>query len=241
MNEERKPKKLNIKKIAVVALSIIMIMATFCLSAFADNPLTSKTEYIANANNLPDAIYTDMLTNDIIEYPLEDNETGEAILIYYNGNIEADRMRLIVNDETNITLMISDYPILEYAYDLTTTSYRLYVYEEITIDVNKNNSFTAEEQLEAINEAIASVLYDQPTEVKEAFSKYTAKEVNTTGILSTFLGIGTWIGGAVSALIGMFYLNGSLTFFGYLAVAALAVSVVFLLVYLISSFLKFRG
>lgn len=66
-------------------------------------------------------------------------------------------------------------------------------------------------------------------------------------VLDVFTGVGTWIGQAVNDMIPMFWTApsgstpGSLTFLGVLAVAGLAFSVVFLIVGLISSFLRFRG
>lgn len=61
-------------------------------------------------------------------------------------------------------------------------------------------------------------------------------------ILAVFMAVGEWIGGAVTALIPMFYVaETGLTFLGVLAVAGLAISVTFLLIGLIQNFLHFRG
>lgn len=63
-----------------------------------------------------------------------------------------------------------------------------------------------------------------------------------TSILAVFTAIGEWIGGAVNALIPMFYVaETGLTFLGVLSVAALAISVTFLLIGLIQRFLHFKG
>lgn len=61
-------------------------------------------------------------------------------------------------------------------------------------------------------------------------------------ILAVFLAIGDWISGAVTALVPMFWVQGTgLTFLGVLAVAGLAFSVTFLLIGIIQRFLHFRG
>ena len=48
-------------------------------------------------------------------------------------------------------------------------------------------------------------------------------------ILAVFISIGEWISEAVTAMVPMFWAEGSLTFLGTLAVAGLAFSVAFLL------------
>lgn len=66
-------------------------------------------------------------------------------------------------------------------------------------------------------------------------------------ILDVFSGVGDWIVTAITAFIPMFWnapvegSGGSLTFLGILAVAGLAISVVFLLIRVIQNFLHFRG
>lgn len=60
-------------------------------------------------------------------------------------------------------------------------------------------------------------------------------------ILSVFTAVGTWIAGAVEQVTPMFYYEGALTFLGVLAVAGLAISVVFLIIGVIQNFLHFRG
>lgn len=61
-------------------------------------------------------------------------------------------------------------------------------------------------------------------------------------ILEVFSGVGTWLSGAVTSLLPMFYVAESgLTFLGVLAVAGLAFSVVFLVMGIIQNFLHFRG
>lgn len=63
-----------------------------------------------------------------------------------------------------------------------------------------------------------------------------------SAILEVFDQIANWIPGAVTNLIPMFYAaDTGLTFLGYLAVAGLAFSVIFLVVHLIQNFLHFRG
>lgn len=61
-------------------------------------------------------------------------------------------------------------------------------------------------------------------------------------ITDVFSEIGTWIPGAVTDLMPMFYVaDTGLTFLGVLAVCGLAFSVVFLIIGLIQNFLHFRG
>jgi hypothetical protein len=73
-------------------------------------------------------------------------------------------------------------------------------------------------------------------------------------ILGVFDAIGTWFAEFVPTLTDMFYVparlagdgsvvegTGQLTFLGVLAVAGLAISVVFLVIGLIQNFLHFRG
>lgn len=60
-------------------------------------------------------------------------------------------------------------------------------------------------------------------------------------IFAVFAAVGEWFVDAVTALIPMFYAEGALTFLGVLAVAGLAISVVFLLLNIIQNFLHFGG
>lgn len=63
-----------------------------------------------------------------------------------------------------------------------------------------------------------------------------------TSILEVFSSVGTWIAEAVTDLLPMFYVaETGLTFMGILAVAGLAISVVFLMIGVIQNFLHFRG
>lgn len=246
MNEERKPKKLNIKKIAVVTLSVIMIMATFCLSAFADNPLTGSSTFILKETGIAifdptftvsSGSYTEPITheNNTITVTLQDSGGNEFTITQLKILTRSNQIELAsgAQDKTIIKYSKTEYDFWELSED---NQYTIISANDSTIE------YSAEETAEILNDGITKLLTQtQNINIQDMFSNVRVTEVTKSGILSTFLGIGTWIGGAVSALIGMFYLNGSLTFIGYLAVAALAVSVVFLLIYLISSFLKFRG
>lgn len=66
-------------------------------------------------------------------------------------------------------------------------------------------------------------------------------------ILDVFAQVGEWFSSFVPTLFALFWTPattdtpGSLTFLGVLAVAGLAVSVVFLVIGLIQNFLHFRG
>lgn len=63
-----------------------------------------------------------------------------------------------------------------------------------------------------------------------------------TDITAVFTEIGTWITSQVTALMPMFYAEGTgLTFLGILAVASLGFSVIFLIIGIISKFLHFAG
>lgn len=61
-------------------------------------------------------------------------------------------------------------------------------------------------------------------------------------VLAVFTMVAEWIAEAVQSVIPMFYVaQTGLTFLGVLAVAGLAISVVFLLIGVIQNFLHFRG
>lgn len=61
-------------------------------------------------------------------------------------------------------------------------------------------------------------------------------------ILAVFTEVGEWISTSVPTFFTMFYSTESgLTFLGVLAVAGLAISIVFLLIGVIQNFLHFRG
>lgn len=60
-------------------------------------------------------------------------------------------------------------------------------------------------------------------------------------ILGSAMIVFAFLGTFVVSLISIFWVNGSLTMLGYLAVAGLSITVIMLIVYLISRFLKFRG
>lgn len=61
-------------------------------------------------------------------------------------------------------------------------------------------------------------------------------------ILGVFMAIAEWFVDAIPVVISLFYdATTGLTFLGYLAVIALAISVVFLLMMVIERFLSFRA
>lgn len=61
-------------------------------------------------------------------------------------------------------------------------------------------------------------------------------------ILSLFTEISEWLVTTIPSLMSMFYVaETGLTFLGALAVAGLAISVIFLLIGVIQNFLHFRG
>ena len=69
-----------------------------------------------------------------------------------------------------------------------------------------------------------------------------------SAILEVFTGVGEWFVTSFNKVIPIFWTaptgdatTGSLTFMGVLAVAGLAISVVFLLIGIVQRFLKFRG
>lgn len=62
-----------------------------------------------------------------------------------------------------------------------------------------------------------------------------------TAVLAVFMAIANWFTEAIPVITAFFFADGALTFMGVLAVAGLAVSIVFLLIGVISNFLHFRG
>ena len=68
-----------------------------------------------------------------------------------------------------------------------------------------------------------------------------------TAILAVFTSVGTWFSTAFNNIIPIFWTagsgstTGSLTFMGVLAVAGLAMSVIFLIIGIIQRFLHFAG
>ncbi len=63
-----------------------------------------------------------------------------------------------------------------------------------------------------------------------------------TAILAIFTAVGEWFVTALPKLTAIFYVaETGLTFFGVMAVAGLAISVIFLLFGVVQKFLHFRG
>lgn len=62
-----------------------------------------------------------------------------------------------------------------------------------------------------------------------------------TAMTAVFDAVFTWLASAVSVVIGLFWAENTLTFLGILALIALAISIFFLLVGVISNFLHLRG
>lgn len=60
-------------------------------------------------------------------------------------------------------------------------------------------------------------------------------------VLNVMSGISTWFVETIPTIISIFYAENALTFMGVLAVAGLAISVIFLLMGVIQNFLHFRG
>ena len=62
-----------------------------------------------------------------------------------------------------------------------------------------------------------------------------------SAVLDVLTEIANWIVTSLGTLTSMFYAEGSLTFFGVLAIAGLGVSICLLLLNIIQNFLHFRG
>lgn len=66
-----------------------------------------------------------------------------------------------------------------------------------------------------------------------------------TAMLAVFTSIGTWFSETLPTFTNLFYVtsgeNAGFTMLGYLAIAGLGISIVFLLVSVITRFLKFKG
>ena len=97
------------------------------------------------------------------------------------------------------------------------------------------------------DESIKTVILPVDSEASADFNEwFTANTVHvnalnsTDGVLDVFSGVGSWLVSGVNSLISMFYVDGSLSFVGYLAVAGLAISVILLIFWLISVWLKFK-
>ena len=60
-------------------------------------------------------------------------------------------------------------------------------------------------------------------------------------VLTTLEAIAQWVVESMGTLTSMFYAEGSLTFYGILAVAGLGISVCLLFLNIIQNFLHFRG
>lgn len=62
-----------------------------------------------------------------------------------------------------------------------------------------------------------------------------------TAIINVFNSIANWFATVMPTVLEIFYAEGSLTILGALAVAGLAISVIFLIMGVIQNFLHFRG
>lgn len=66
----------------------------------------------------------------------------------------------------------------------------------------------------------------------------------TTSVVDQILGvmssIGDWFGNTVTTISEMFYVNGSLTFIGLLAVIGVSIATILLVINLVKSFLQLR-
>ena len=60
-------------------------------------------------------------------------------------------------------------------------------------------------------------------------------------VLKVFDSIATWFAEVMPVVLAIFYADGQLTILGVLAVAGLAISVIFLIMGVIQNFLHFRG
>lgn len=60
-------------------------------------------------------------------------------------------------------------------------------------------------------------------------------------VLKVFDSIATWFAEVMPVVLAIFYTDGQLTVLGVLAVAGLAISVIFLIMGVIQNFLHFRG
>ena len=76
-----------------------------------------------------------------------------------------------------------------------------------------------------------------------AFSDEAGSETGFSidSVLSVFKALGSWIVSVISTLIGLFWVDGSLTLVGTLSVCGLAISIIFLIILLVRRFFNFAG
>ena len=93
--------------------------------------------------------------------------------------------------------------------------------------------------------AEGDVSYDVAIDYFEYAFSVSGGSIHKVNIMDSLLpnisSVLSWIPGIFIGLIAIFWTGSALTPLGYLAVAGLSISVILLIVYLISRFLKFRG
>lgn len=233
------------KKLFFVVLALVATLSLFVVSASAD--------YVDGQFSAPDGTI------------------GNPNLTLNGSSVDLDGYYAIIIDVSDITLQnASDitYPASLYYGTLTGTNYVQYgdrfgelgtgvanstMYgnkiffgvvsqDDITIELDNNPTGTLILYLENYPFDLGSRGSDLwpyiPFDVKVV--DYDV-ENSTDGVMSVWSLIMTWIVTALASVQSVFYVNGSLTFIGTLAVVGVSIGIGFLIIGVVQRFLKLRG
>lgn len=113
----------------------------------------------------------------------------------------------------------------------------------LTITTNFSDLVPADQYTYSLSSQVNETGYSQDsfynTSLESASSADPVPDTDSSAlnsIFDVFSNVGTWIADSVQNLISMFYVDGSLTFLGVLAVAGLAISVIFYFSHLFLNF-----
>lgn len=189
----------------------VALLAAFSVSCFATSQ-ESYGFYISPGEYLFDEVLDVYAFNLLFRFTYTSNDTVFYGMFFYDTTL-----RYVTNLTTN-------------------SSFQVY---NIDTDVWSNNNYryiTVLDGFYIYNIDIYSWWISNVTRVDSGYNNNLLD-----GFLSIFTAIGQWISGAAANLTSMFFVDNSLTFVGTLCIAALSMAVAFLIIGLISRFLRFRA
>lgn len=198
-------------KFAKILICTILMVAILSVPCFATNEGTYG-HYITPGVYLFDKNITGWDVNNLLRLSFESNNTSFIGMYFY--------------PDTSVMLYATSIPVAD-------TS--IIVYDDGWVS-EKYRTITVTEGF-YISDSMLYLWWSQ--NLTRVDSDVSSSLIDST--LSLFAFVGQWISGAAEDLTAMFWLDNSLTFAGTLVIASLAMAVSFLIIGLISRFLRFRG
>lgn len=225
-------KKFKSKKVCALFICVFAIISTFCVSVGAESPLISEGAETINYLVIDYSTYENAYNGGYIDLQTNISANLNGTAITYDGYYTVE-----VVDKTR-EIHITGVGVFNEDIGVNTTKIAEFDENGTLISAEDFKIMISKADYDGITSNITQWQYHKMSSV--TINEKTETVTQGESITSIMIDIATWIPSAIGVIVGLFWANGSLTFFGILAVAGLSIAVILLIIQLIRSFLEFR-